>query len=119
MMCSAGKMRLSVHCKDNNMLEVSLYTRQGEDVFQLLRRTPCLQDYLQCSAVVEPPPVPDTERQPLPEVSKFVECKVASWLEGVDSWVGGGELEILDAEQRHEFLPVREVKSFYSFSTLK
>ena len=118
-MRNAGKMRISVHCKVNNMLEVSLYTRQGEDVIQLVQRAPCLQDYLQSSAAVATPPVPDIERQPLPEVSKFVECKVASWLQGVDSWVGGGEVEVLDAEQRKEFLPVREVKSFLNFSTLK
>ena len=117
-MRSAGKMRISVHCKVNNMLEVSLYTRQGEDVFQLVRSKPQLQDYLQGSAGDEVPAVPDAKSQPPPEVSKFVECKVASWLQSVDIRVGGGEVELFDAEQKTEFLPVEEVSFFFFlFST--
>ena len=104
-MRGAGKMHISVHCKVNNTLEVSLYSRQGEDVFQLVRSKPQLQDYLQDSAGDEVPLVPDTKSQPLPEVGKFVECKVASWLQGVDSRVGG---EVFDAE----------VKFFFSFFQL-
>ena len=117
-MRSAGKMRISVHGKANNMLEVSLHTRQGEDVFQLVRGTPCLQDYLQGSAGVETPPGPDAERHPPLEVSKLVECKVASWLQTVDSWVGGGEVDVSDAAESMEFLPVEEVKDFSSFFQL-
>ena len=99
-MRGAGKMRISVHCKVNNTLEVSLYSRQGEDVFQLVRSKPQLQDYLQDSAGDEAPPVLDTKSQPLPEVAKFMECKVASWLQGVDSRVGG---EVFDAEVKFFF----------------
>ena len=119
-MRSAGKMRISVHCKVKNVLEVSLYTRQGEDVLQLVRGNPCLQDYLHGSDSVEPaPPVPDAERQPPLEVSKLVECKVASWLQTVDRWVGGGEGQVSDAEERREFLSLEKVKAFFSFSTIQ
>ena len=98
-MRSAGKMRVSVHCEVNNILEVSVYTRQGEDVFQLVRGTSQLQDYLQGSAGIEPVQLNETERVPPPEVSKFVEFKVASWLQGVDSWIGDGEEELLGVKQ--------------------
>ena len=105
------------------MLEVSLNTKQGEDVFELVRRTPCLQDYLK-AGVGLPPPLSHTDSQPPLEVSKLVECKVASWLQTVDSWVGTGEeVEVLDAEERKDFLPVDEEVSFFFFlrriSTLK
>ena len=115
-MQSAGKMRISVHCTAKNMPEVSLRTRQGEDVFQLVRGIPCLQDYLQGSGDVEAPPAPDVERHPPLEVSNLVECKVASWLRTVDSFVGSGEVEVSDAEERKECLPVEEVELFSCFS---
>ena len=95
------------------MLEVSLKSKQGEDVLYLVRSNHQLQDYFRGSDDAEAAS-PLLGRDRSQEVSKFVECKVASWLQGVDSSVGTGDLEITDVLHNEE-LPTKKEVAFSQF----
>ena len=107
-----GKMQIIVHSATKNMLEVSLKSKQGEDVLYLLLSNHLLQDYFRGSDGAEAASPLGRDRSQ--EVSKFVECKVASWLQGVDSSVGTGDLEITDVLHNEELPTKKEVHGFFS-----
>ena len=102
-------MQIIVHSATKNMFEVSLRSKQGEDVLYLVRSNHQLQDYFRGSDDAEAASPLGRDRSQ--EVSKFVECKVAKWLQGVDSSVGTGDLEITDVLHNEE-LPTKKGVAF-------
>ena len=108
-----GKMQIIVHSATKNMLEVSLKSKQGEDVLYLVRSNHQLQDYFRGSDDAEAASPLGRERSQ--EVSTFVECKVAKWLQGVDSSVGTGDLEIVDVLHNEEHSTKKEVAFLNSY----